>query len=410
MELNKKSMLRLFLIAAACVVLYWVLSEMDKVATIFRGIAKIVSPFVAGATIAFILNVPMRAFERLFKGIKRPGFRRIIAIIFTLLALLIVLAGVIMLLIPQLAIALFQLGNAVGDLPDQIVDFGRRMLARYPQINEWVNSNVDFNSLDWGSILQNVFPKVGDIATFVFSQIINVIGSLANGLVNAFLAIVFSIYCLFNKDTLARQGRKLLYAFFPEKFSDRVVRVLRLSNVTFSNFLSGQCVEACILGCLFAVAMALFRMPYIPLICVLIAVTAFIPIVGALIGCFVGAFLIATTDPILAIYFVIMSLVIQQLENNLIYPRVVGTSIGLPGMWVLFAVTVGGAIMGVGGMFLMIPLSSVLYSLIRLYTNKRLKNSAVDPDKLECHPIQFKEEKQREKNKKTSKPEQESNS
>lgn len=398
MELNKKTLLRLFLLAVGCVVLYWVLCEMDKVLVILRAIGNVISPFVTGAIIAFILNVPMRAFEGLFKRIQRPGLRRAAAIIFTLLSVLVVLVGVCGLLIPQLIIAIIQLFSSLSGLPEEAVNAARNLLAKYPQIYEWVTSAVD-----WGSVAQSVFPKIGDIATIVLSQTVSFISSLANGVVNAFIAVVFSIYCLFNKDSLARQGRKILYAFFPEKFSDRVVRVLRLSNVTFSNFLSGQCVEACILGCLFAIAMALFRMPYIPLISVLIAVTAFIPIVGALVGCFVGAFLIATTDPILAIYFVIMSIVLQQLENNLIYPRVVGTSIGLPGMWVLFAVTVGGAVMGVGGMFMMIPLSSVLYSLVRMYTNKRLQNSSVDPDKLRCHPIKFREEAKNKNKKKTKK-------
>lgn len=392
MEMNKKTMLRIFLLAAGCIVFYWVLCEMDKVAIIFSGIAKIVSPFVTGSIIAFILNVPMRAYERLFKSIKNPAFRRAVAIVFTILSVLIVLTGVCLLLLPQLAVTIIQLFSSLSGLPDWIVNAAKNFLSQYPQLETWVNQNVDIASVDWGSLVKNVVPKLGDVVSNVLSHLFTFIGSFASGVVDAFVAIVFSIYCLFNKDTLARQGRKVLYAFFPEKFSDRVIRVLRLSNVTFSNFLSGQCVEACILGSLFAVAMALFKMPYIPLICVLIAVTAFIPIVGALIGCFVGAFLIAVSDPILAIYFVILSVVLQQLENNLIYPRVVGTSIGLPGMWVLVAVSVGGAIMGVGGMFLMIPLSSVLYALFRIYTNKRLKNLSVDPEKLECQPITFHEE------------------
>jgi len=396
-------MLRIFLLAAGCIVFYWFLCEMDKVAVILGGIAKIVSPFVAGSIIAFILNVPMRAYERLFKKIKNPTFRRIVAIVFTLLSVLIVLTGVCLLLIPQLIVTIIQLVSSLSDLPDWIVSAGKNLLAQYPQLETWVNQNVDIASVNWGSLVQNVFPKLGDIVSNVLAYVFTFVGSFASGVVDAFLAIVFSIYCLFNKDTLARQGRKVLYAFFPEKFSDRVIRVLRLSNVTFSNFLSGQCVEACILGSLFAVAMALFKMPYIPLICVLIAVTAFIPIVGALIGCFVGAFLIAVSDPILAIYFVILSVVLQQLENNLIYPRVVGTSIGLPGMWVLVAVSVGGAIMGVGGMFLMIPLSSVLYSLFRIYTNKRLNNLSVDTEKLECQPIAFHEASETVKTKKKRK-------
>jgi predicted PurR-regulated permease PerM len=154
----------------------------------------------------------------------------------------------------------------------------------------------------------------------------------------------------------------------------------------FSNFLSGQCLEACILGAMFAVAMAIFNMPYIALVSVLIAVTAFIPIVGALIGCFVGAALIMVEDFMLAVGFIILSLIVQQIENNLVYPKVVGSSIGLPGMWVLLAVAVGGEIMGVAGMFLMIPVVAVIYVLLRDYTNYRLKQNPVAEDKLEIQP------------------------
>lgn len=386
MKLDRKTMLRIFLIAAAGIFLYWLLCEMDKVAAILGGIAKIVSPFVTGGIIAFILNVPMRAFERLFKKVKNPNIRRSLAIVLTVLCVIIVVALVCVLLIPQLIVAIIQLGSTFENFPDWISEAGKKFVRRYPEIHAWISNNIDTSSANWSDIVKNIFPKIGDIATTV----INMVSSLASGVVNFFLAIVFSVYCLYNKDVLARQGRKVLYAFFPEKFSDRVVRVLRLSNVTFSNFLSGQCVEACILGCMFAVVMAIFKLPYIPLICILITVTAFIPIVGALLGCFVGALLIAldpSAGPIDAIYFIIISVVVQQLENNLIYPRVVGTSIGLPGMWVLVAVTVGGATMGVGGMFIMIPLSSVIYSVIRIYTNKKLKKVNVDPEKLRCHPM-----------------------
>jgi predicted PurR-regulated permease PerM len=204
------------------------------------------------------------------------------------------------------------------------------------------------------------------------------------------IGIVFALYCLFGKETLARQGRRLLYAFFPENVSDETIRVMRLTNSTFSNFLSGQCVEVCILGSLFAISMAIFRMPYIPLVSVLVAVTAFIPIVGAFVGCVLGAFFIFVDDPLLAVGFVVMFLILQQIENNLIYPRVVGTSIGLPGMWVLLAVAVGGELMGVAGMFLMIPFASVLYTLLREVTNSRLENREIAPEKLIPQPPELK--------------------
>jgi hypothetical protein len=191
---------------------------------------------------------------------------------------------------------------------------------------------------------------------------------------------------LARKEILARQFRRLAYSFLPERFCDKSVRILRLTNATFSNFISGQCVEACILGSLFAIAMSIFRMPYIPLICVLIAVTALIPIVGAFVGCVLGAFFILVNDPLQAVWFVIMFLALQQFENNVIYPKVVGKSVGLPGMWVLLAVTVGGELFGVAGMLLMIPLVSVLYSLLREITAKRLDTRCIDNSKLQDQP------------------------
>ena len=164
------------------------------------------------------------------------------------------------------------------------------------------------------------------------------------------------------------------------------MRILRLANATFSNFLSGQCIEVCILGCMFAISMAIFRMPYIPLVSVLVAVTAFIPVVGAWVGCVFGAFLILVANPMQAVWFVVMFVVLQQIENNLIYPRVVGTSIGLSGMWVLVAVAVGGELMGVAGMFLMIPITSVIYTLLRESTNKHLQTKEIPADKLKEQP------------------------
>jgi predicted PurR-regulated permease PerM len=159
-----------------------------------------------------------------------------------------------------------------------------------------------------------------------------------------------------------------------------------MTNSTFSNFISGQCLEALILGCMFAVSMLIFKMPYIPLISVIISVTALVPIVGAFVGCAIGAFFILMHDPALAFWFVVMFLVLQQIEGNMIYPRVVGTSVGLPGMWVLVAVAVGGDLMGVGGMLLMIPLSSVMYSLAREFTNNRLEERGIPREKLQDHP------------------------
>jgi predicted PurR-regulated permease PerM len=241
-----------------------------------------------------------------------------------------------------------------------------------------------------------------DQLSSVVDQAFNVVVAFGNGVFNAVMSIVFALYCLGRKEVLARQGRKILYSIFSEKFCDETIRILRMTNSTFSNFISGQCLEAVILGCLFAVVMAILKLPYIPLVSVIIAVTALIPVVGAFVGCIVGAFFILVNDPIQALSFIAMFLVLQQIEGNLIYPRVVGTSIGLPGMWVLVAVTIGGELMGVGGMFLMIPLASVGYALAREITDKRLAERNIPLEKLQDQPViiksQFQQNRERKEN------------
>ena len=386
MELNKKAIRRIFIGVAGCILLYWILHETDRVTSAYNTIAGVLSPFVIGAGLAFILNVPMRSFERFLRKIKFAKLRRVVALLLTIVSVLLVLTLVFSLLIPQVVDTA---GTFAGRLPaffSNVQTWITNFLEEHPEVQEWVLANTDFENFDWVGLIPNVVTMLGDSVETIMLGAVAAIGSIFDIFFDLFISIVFCIYCLFQKEHLARQGRKLLYSIASEKFADRVVRVLRLTNTTFSNFLSGQCLEVCILGSMFAISMAIFRMPYIPLVSVLVAVTAFIPVVGAFIGCIVGALLILVDDPLQAVQFVVMFLVLQQVENNLIYPRVVGTSIGLPGMWVLFAVAVGGEFMGVAGMFLMIPLSSVLYTLLREHTNKRLSVMNLDPEKLKEQP------------------------
>ena len=214
------------------------------------------------------------------------------------------------------------------------------------------------------------------------------IGGVVSGVSTFVIGLIFSFYILLQKEKLSRQGRQVLYGLLPMRRADRALEVLRLANRTFSSFLSGQCTEAVILGTLFVITMTLFRLPYAVLVGVLIALTALIPIVGAFIGCGVGALLIAVTDPWKALVFVILFLVLQQIEGNLIYPHVVGSSVGLPSIWVLAAVTLGGKLMGVAGMLFFIPLCSVLYALFRDFVKGRLAEKQVPAKKWRDTPPQ----------------------
>ena len=386
MEINKKTLRNLFVVVASGILLYWLLHETEHVKIVLDVVKGIFAPFVLGAGLAFILNVPMRAIEGYLKNVSNERFRRLVAVVLTFVAVCLVFALVFVLLIPQLVDTIHSLVPSLIEFVGEVEEFFYEFLYENPEIMEWFVNNTEFENIDWASLLQQAISVFGSSVSSLIVSAFSAIGSVFSAVVNFVIAIVFAIYSLFQKETLARQRRKLLYAFIPERAADYIVRVLRLSNSTFSNFLSGQCVEVCILGSLFAVSMAVFKMPYIPLISVLIAVTAFIPIVGAFVGCIVGAFLIFVSDPLLAVGFVVMFLVLQQIENNLIYPRVVGTSIGLNGMWVLVAVAIGGELMGIAGMFLMIPIASVVYTLLREWTNNRLSMNPVDPEKLKDQP------------------------
>ena len=382
MNIDKKTIRNLFLIAAGCIVIYFVLTETQKLGQAWRALMGLLSPFMIGAAIAFILNVPMRGIEARLVKEKSSGLRRASAILLTLLSFTAVIVGVVLLLIPQI-------GETMQILVPRIVTFFQRIqeivlgfLRENPDLLESVNSVVDLEKLDMGGIIEKVMNMLGNSMSSLASSALNMVGGITGAVVDGVIGLVFAFYCLASKETLAHQGRKVLYAFLPERITDETLRILRLTDRTFSSFISGQCVEACILGGLFAVAMFILRMPYITLISVLIAVTALVPLVGGFVGCFLGAFFILVNDPMQALIFVIMFLVIQQIEGNLIYPKVVGNSVGLPGMWVLVAVTIGGDLMGVVGMFLMIPLSSVLYTLLREITNRRLLSRDIAPEKL----------------------------
>ncbi len=398
MTIDKKFLRQLLWGAAGCVFLYWLLHETERLVAFLGDITGVLSPFIVGAAMAFILNVPMRPIERMLGGIKKPGARRGVAVLLTLLAVIVVLTGVIWLLVPQIVTTVEQLISVLPGFFERIYLEAMEFLSANPELEGWLRSNTNFDSINWGEWIQKILSLVGGSVTAVMNGVLGAVISLSSGIFNAILSLVFCIYCLTRKEILARQGRRLLYSILPEHVCDETIRILRMTNATFSRFLSGQCLEAVILGCMFAVSMSIFKMPFMPLVSVIIAVTALVPIVGAFAGCILGAFFILVQDPILAFWFVIMFLVLQQIEGNLIYPKVVGSSIGLPGMWVLVAVAVGGDLMGVAGMLLMIPLAAVLYTLAREFTTKRLADRGIARCKLNEQPQEI-ISKRREKRK-----------
>lgn len=388
--IDKKTVRYAVLGVMGCVVLYWVLNETSSVMKIISFVLGLFQPFLVGACLAFMMNVPVRAIE---SGLKKiPGIRgtRMLAIFLTILLLLLVIVIVVCMLVPQIVASVTTLGHQIFPFLERCESFLVEYLDDNPYILEWLGENTNFEEYDWASIAQQAIDVAGQSIKTIFSGAVSAVGSVVSAVWGVFVSIVFSLYSLSRKETLARQGRMLLYSFLPEKWADEVIRVCRLTNSTFSNFLSGQCLEVCILGSMFAISMTIFRMPYVALVSVLVAVTAFIPVVGAWIGCVFGAFFILVNDPMQAVWFVVMFLILQQIENNLIYPRVVGTSIGLPSMWVLVSVTIGGDLMGVAGMIVMIPAVSVIYTLLREYSGRAVRARNIDPEKLKAQPPELK--------------------
>ncbi len=408
-KIGKKELRNILMFVLAAIVFYWVLHETDRVKAILGSFMSIFAPFLFGGIIAFILNVPVRFFEKRLHFIKHEKVLRVSAVLATLLSVVLVIAAVVLLLIPQI-------NKTIHTLMEQLPHFFQRvneevndLLLRYPEIRDLLQLEGNEGQIEWMKIVEKVMAFLETSISGILNGAVSLVSSFASAVFNMVVSVVFSFYCLTQKETLARIGRKLLYATVKEKWADEVVRVARMTNTVFSNFLTGQCLEAIILGLLFVPAMALLRMPYIPLICVVIAVTALVPLVGAFVGCVLGAFFIMVNDPMQAVVFVLMFLVIQQIEGNLIYPRVVGKSIGLPGMWVLLAVAVGGGLMGIPGMLLFVPMASVIYTLLEEYTVRRLAAKEIPEEKLVPQPPElqphfvFKKVKEKAKSRKKEK-------
>ena len=365
-------------LGTALLVVWFVLQHMGRLVGFLQTLWGILSPFLLGAALAFVLNVPMSFLERkvLFfmdRGSRPAKAKRPVALLLTLALAVLVVYLVMSLVIPQIIATVETLIKAVPGFLEQV---DARLTAYDFQLKDWIESHV---KLPTGPELEAQLGNMVNIALKGVAFSGTVIGSVYQNILSAFFTIMFIIYFLLGKERLKSQAKRLLLAFLPRQRVEGFLRVARLTQCTFSSFITGQCLEALILGFLFFVFMSIFRMPYVLLISVFIAVTALIPVIGAWLGCIVGAFLILVSDPMQAVWFVALFLVLQQLEGNIIYPRVMGNAIGLPSIWVLFAVVLGEGLMGILGMLLFIPLMSVCYKLLGEKVNDRLKAKEVSP-------------------------------
>lgn len=377
MDLNKNNVKKILGIITFTLILMAVLLNFKAVGNYLMFLWGIVFPFVVGSAIAFILNIPMSAIEKQFCKIKvktpkgekiRNRVMRPVSMVLSILLVLFIIGVVIGVVVPQLGQTINSIGESMSNFLPKIQKWLEQTFRDQEEIVDYIK-NLDFDWQNWLNTIKDfAWSGAGSVLSYTMSATMMVV----NGVMTFFIAFIFALYILSQKENLGRQGKKLITAVFPKKVVEKILSVCSLSYKTFSKFITGQCLEALILGTMFFVCMTIFRLPYALLVGVLIAFTALIPIVGAFIGCFVGALLILMVNPMQAVFFVILFLILQQVEGNLIYPHVVGSSVGLPSIWVLFAVTVGGKLMGIVGMLIFIPLVSVLYSLLREWVNHRI--------------------------------------
>lgn len=374
MEFSKKKIKQICGLMAFAALLVLTVMHSGIVYTGLLLAFRILKPFLIGGVIAFVLNLPLKMFEekifRKWKGKAAGRLKRPVSLLLAITLLILILTLVIVTVVPQVSKTVSELGRKIPVFADQVVTRLEEWSVTYPQLKEQAETlqNLEIN---WNSLLNTVTDFLRSGAVSMLTSTVTVAGNIIGGVVNTFISFIFALYILSQKEKLGDQGRRILHAYLPEKAERQINKVLALLYKNFSNFITGQCLEAIILGSMFVVSMSLFRMPYAFMVGVLIAFTALIPIVGAFVGCVVGAFLILIENPVMAVWFVVMFLVLQQIEGNLIYPKVVGSSVGLPSIWVLMAVTLGGSLFGIAGMLFFIPLLSAGYSLLRDSVNSR---------------------------------------
>ena len=367
--MNKKDTIKKWLpLILIAILAYWFINNISLIGNIISRIITVLSPFLLGGAMAFVLNIPMTKIEnKLNKIIKnKPSVTRVISIILSLILFLFIISFVLFLLIPEVIESIEslinQLPTIISDLEIWILD----VLDKYPSIQQELEKIFAANNFD--TIIPNLL-------NYIVNWSITFISSLVSGFITLFTGTVFSIYMLSQKETIISGSKKILSAYLKPTKVKKIEEIGTLTNDTFHKFISGQCVEAVILGSIFFVVLSIFKFPYALIISVLTTITALIPIFGALFAMVVGAILIAITSPLQAVIFILVFQVIQQIEGNFIYPKVVGKSVGLSPMWTLLAISVGGSLWGILGMLTALPIAAVLYAILKESVEKRIKKT-----------------------------------
>jgi predicted PurR-regulated permease PerM len=389
MELNKENMKKIMFLIAFGFAFYLLIKNLYLVPSFFSSFFGAIGPILAGFAIAFVVNVLMVQVEnRLFAPINRmctkiwPKIRRSVSILVSFVIILGLITLLMFFVVPELGHTII---NLTSNIPTYFTNIQNGISAFYkghPKIAEYAK-NVNIN---WGSISKFLSTNGQKIASQLISSTFSITSNIFHGAISAVLALVIAVNTLAQKEKLHAHVKKFLYAYLPRKHADTVSHICHLTNRAFYNCIAGTFTEACILGTLCFVGMNIFHFPYAILISVLVAFNALIPIIGSFLSTVVGGLLVSTANPIQGIWYMIYFCILQQLEGNLIYPRVVGSRVGLPVLWMMVAITIGGNFFGVLGMLINIPICSVIYTLLRENIHKREKRINCPADKPEPAP------------------------
>ena len=356
------------------IILYILLNNLHMIWHYFNVFLGIITPFLAGGFVAFILNIPLKLFEeKIFKKWqpKKKGGKRAVCLLLTLLSLALIIFLLIYIVGPRVQASLISVVEKLPDFEDQLV--------KIPVLKEYEDSiHKIFSKININSAQKALIDYIKNANTDLFNIIVSRVGSVLNTLFGVLMGFVFAIYALISKEDLSRKSKELLYSALPERWADKLVKLGKIIFENFYNFFTGQFIEALVFGAMCFVGMLIFRFPFAPAISIIMGLGALIPILVAYIGVFTGALLILLQSPFKALMFIVFIIVLQQFDGNVTYPRIVGNKVGLPAMFVIVAITVGGALFGVTGMILFVPLFSTIYELLSIYKNKRLKEKGIN--------------------------------
>lgn len=373
----EKNIKKYFKLVAFAIILYWGINNMNIIGNVVGKFIDIIFPFILGGCIAFILNIPMSFFENKISKLKLKKNKkkkvkqatnnkhliRIISLLLAIIVIALIIVLIIRLIVPELVEIIKLLFN---NIPNYTEELNKVIKDKAPDIQEMV-SKINFEAEE-----ENIKKELAGAIPTILTSSISIVTSLVGAVTNFIISIIFAIYILLSKEKLQEQATKILYAYLKKEHAAKIIKFASTTRIIFTNFFTVQCLEATILGSLCIIGMLILSIPYAIQIGILVGVTALIPIVGAFIGMLVGSILIVSINPIKVITFIVFILILQQIEGNVIYPRVVGNSVGLPGIWVLVAVSVGGKLFGIVGMLIGVPIVSVLYTVIKQDVNKKL--------------------------------------